>query len=488
MAKSKSSSKKKSASANNQHLSPVEFLRRKARELPLGKCYLGKDSDENGLCTAIVTRIRPSGNVVACFYVVDTYCFGLTDSFCRVNLGPGEWSEMLKASTDKYKLEETPYEFIHNLIYGAIEFAEEAELEPTNTFDVTEYMLDEDTDSIPIVPVEFGRNGKHYLNVRSYTPESSNIISTLSEVLGDKFEYEVSDPHAPFELRYKPEKASDYPLEPFSYDYPEYPATLDVKHPEIAGAFMDPANLYSLPAEIKELLLSLPANEAAADIAAIILHTIGSTYRDIIENPDEAIPDASLIHSLVFLTALRSDEALDALTELIHQSDDFIEAHLGDLATDLLPQAFYQSSLGHTDRLAALLDVPGIPSFNRFFLFKALALHIKNNPEWRNDGLEIMRAHLRRLAGDLHATRACDAEYVGLIMAVLLDLKAMELLPDIKKIFDTGLVDIDISGDYNSISADFGNAEISVNELRESSIEQLYALLERCRIINDSLV
>ncbi|MBD5275177.1 MAG: hypothetical protein HDS37_03625 [Bacteroides sp.] len=57
--------------------------------------------------------------------------------------------------------EEISYAEAHNLIYGAIEFAEEADIEPYGDFNVAEYILEEDTDKLPLIEYDYGKDGKH---------------------------------------------------------------------------------------------------------------------------------------------------------------------------------------------------------------------------------------------------------------------------------------------------------------------------------------
>ena len=52
---------------------------------------------------------------------------------------------------------------VHNWIYGAIAWANEAGISPHKSFSVTQYMLEEDTEDIPLIEYEFGCNGKHRL-------------------------------------------------------------------------------------------------------------------------------------------------------------------------------------------------------------------------------------------------------------------------------------------------------------------------------------
>ena len=60
------------------------------------------------------------------------------------------------------------YDEAHNCIYGAIAFAEEAGIEPDKSFKITQYMLDEDDDNIPLIEYKYGKDGKHTLLTSSF--------------------------------------------------------------------------------------------------------------------------------------------------------------------------------------------------------------------------------------------------------------------------------------------------------------------------------
>jgi tetratricopeptide (TPR) repeat protein len=47
----------------------------------------------------------------------------------------------------------------HNIIYGAVEFALENDIEPDDSFILTEMILEEDDERIPLIDIEFGHNG-----------------------------------------------------------------------------------------------------------------------------------------------------------------------------------------------------------------------------------------------------------------------------------------------------------------------------------------
>ena len=74
-------------------------------------------------------------------------------------------------------------EYAQNLIYGAIEWAEDAGFEPPKAFNVLEYLLD-DVEDIPYVDIKFGRDGKYFF-APGKDDDQKKIIETLNKNIGE---------------------------------------------------------------------------------------------------------------------------------------------------------------------------------------------------------------------------------------------------------------------------------------------------------------
>ncbi len=179
MAKKK---QKKGGQQGQQFLSPDEYVKQRARTLVIGKCYVSEDIEKAGEGHVIVSRRHTGGKVSVAFYLVDIWCVGVKDSYYRLRMEDYEFEEMI----EEYRLgiRECSYEEAHNRIYGAIAFAEEAGIAPDKSFNVTKYMLEEDTDDIPLIEYEYGREGKHTLITRNNL-EASRYLPLLKKNLGE---------------------------------------------------------------------------------------------------------------------------------------------------------------------------------------------------------------------------------------------------------------------------------------------------------------
>lgn len=182
--------KKQSQGGGQQFLSPEQYVRQRVRTLPMGKCYITDTLlDVGGMCHVVVTRQHNGGRISMALFMVDMFCVGVKESFYRLRLEPKELDDMLDTGGVGFSFNECSYEEAHNRIYGAIAFAEEGGIKPDKSFLLTKYFLEEDTDDIPIIDYEYGKNGKHLLVCDSEL-EASKYLPALRKTLGeDGFTY-----------------------------------------------------------------------------------------------------------------------------------------------------------------------------------------------------------------------------------------------------------------------------------------------------------
>ncbi len=460
-------------------LSPARFMREKARQLPLGKCYVNSDWQEAGMADVVVTRVRPSGNIVLGLFLVDTFCLGVKAVLYRDNMVDYEFDEFLQQYKSGFDNEEITYEEAHNIIYGALSFAEEAGIEPCKDFYTASYVLEEDTDDVPLIEYEFGRDGKHFLIVGPDGIERL-YIPILKERLGDNFDFLFElDPDDDFD----DDEYGNNSSEEYTYQYPEYPQTLEVKHQFIADELFSENNMMVLPREVIERILALPHDEVAEDLRRIVMYEIGQTYRDINDGVLVEAENDSILHSLLLFMALGVPAGIEPVLEIMRQSEAFMDALLGDVLTPMIVhQALYACGKDNADAIEAYLYEPGLWWFFRYEAVVALAMIAYNEPSRRGEILEVFRRLLNMMTENLPARRCCDGTFAGLVVSALMDINAVELLSEIKTMFDTGYVDCGAAGNYAVVELEIGTPNGHVaEELKPASIFKMYEELDRMR-------
>ena len=183
--------KNKSKQNQFQLLSPEKYIRLKARNLPIEVCYVSDDwKDERGaVAEVIVVRRHAGGNYTFGVYVVDTLCLGVKHSVYRFNVPPDEYDDFVERTATDCGIK-ISYNEAHNFIYGAIAFAEEFGIKPDKSFALTQYILEEDTEEIPLIEYKYGRGGRPHL-VPETSLEASKYIPILEESTGGDFGLEI---------------------------------------------------------------------------------------------------------------------------------------------------------------------------------------------------------------------------------------------------------------------------------------------------------
>lgn len=181
----KSNNKRKKAAKPAGQLSPQQYLKQRATQLPKGKWYINKKWQTSGLAAICATRIMSSGNLLFGTYLVDVFCLGVKDAGFRFNLNALDAYDEIMERYELMDLEpiEIDPDLAQNIIYGAIEYAEKLGFHPHKDFDITEYILDP-ADEVPFMEVEFGKDGKpFYISGPFDNPEL--ILRKLKLAVGD---------------------------------------------------------------------------------------------------------------------------------------------------------------------------------------------------------------------------------------------------------------------------------------------------------------
>ena len=95
----------------------------------------------------------------------------------------------------------------------------------------------------------------------------------------------------------------------------------------------------------------------------------------------------------------------------------------------------------------------GLYSFAKSYIPEAVAMIAMKQPERRNEVLEWFRELLIFATDTIAEPKYVDSTLAGEIVSCVIDIKAKELLPEIKALHDTGRVDIGNNGPYEEVES-----------------------------------
>lgn len=182
------------AKKSNQQplLSPENYIRQKARNLPVYECRVNPDWKEVGSASVMIARRHANGNLTFATYLVDVLCLGVKNTYYRFNAEESEYTELLE-SMEELEMEVCDYVLVHNLMYAAIEFASDYGFKPAKEFtSVTQYLLEEDTDEIELMEIECGEEGRPvYVITDDCTDLEINQTLSMLEKTAGKGNFDV---------------------------------------------------------------------------------------------------------------------------------------------------------------------------------------------------------------------------------------------------------------------------------------------------------
>lgn len=462
--------KKKKGAPVQQALSPEKYIQTKCRNLPVVECLIGENWQEVGMATIVVARRHTNGNYTLGIYLVDTFCLGLKDSVYKFNITEEEYEEYKELLSVSSGMLVISYNEAHNIIYGAIAYAEELGIQPCKDFSLTQYLLEEDTDEIPLIEYTFGKDGKPCLIVASAL-EGSRYLPVIESAIGDDFRYFIQGNEYVFE-------DNDYPIVEYAYVHPEYPQELNLTHQELQLLFNEENDTF-LNKEDIDALLALPRETLVADLEHIVRSEIGKANRKIDANLMNEDCLGALTHALILLAELESEKSLDTVLEVMRQSPDFMDVMFGDTAPDILPYVLYHVGRNQLSVIFEYLKEPWLETFFKVFVFDMAKGIIQLQPERRDELIGWWRDIMNWFVTQENNTGIFDGVLLGMMMFELEVVKAIELLPEMEQLFDTNKIDLEYTGDYDEIMKKIKSNTPSLEPFAEMDIYEWYANYHR---------
>lgn len=164
-----------------------------AREYPIMGCWVMADWKENGITPVIVAREQTPDTVLFANFLLDLYCLGVKDVLVETDSSRKRFERKLPTMCHGVP-QEVSAEFAHELIYGAIEYAEKYGFNPHPDFtrELADHVLDAPDAHPRNSKIEFGKDGKPLFIAGPYDNEYkvNQVMNTLMRTAGEgNFDY-----------------------------------------------------------------------------------------------------------------------------------------------------------------------------------------------------------------------------------------------------------------------------------------------------------
>lgn len=354
-----------------------------------------------------------------------------------------DYESLIEQLSGSVNVERVSYEEAHNRIYGSIAFAEDAGIEPCRRFDIAQSVLEEDTDDVPLIEYEYGRNGKHFL-VAHNQKELDYFLPILLANLGEgNFDFIIKD---------EDDEDDDVEEVP-QYTYRStriFPEKLNVENPRVLEIIRQ--ERYLTDDEVDELL-AMPHDSLRRDLEATILYALGLWWRE--PDFDKYEFCDAVFHAVVVLGVVGDENSLDPVLETLRMSPDFYDKVFGDIGQGVFVPALLCAGRNQFDVLMSFMKEVGIYNLNKYYVPCAVR-HLALESGLRDEAVEWFRQLLNDIIVDFPSAEYTDAPLNGFIVSEILFLGDRSSLPQIKKLYDLGFVDSSIAGKYPRLEETFG--------------------------------
>jgi hypothetical protein len=209
-------------------------------------------------------------------------------------------------------------------------------------------------------------------------------------------------------------------------------------------------------------ILSLPYESLVSDLKNVLGDSICRyEYFKKLYDADRYDEDklSFAIHAFYLLGELHARESLPVIFETFSQGEDFLEFWYGDHLPGNLWEPLYYISEQQLGALKDFMFAPNIDTYSRSAVSHCVGQIGLHQPDRREEIVDWFRDVFSHLSEASLNDETIDSDFIGLAICSALDLRATELLPEIKSLFDIGYVNESICGYFNEIEQEIFKPE-----------------------------
>ena len=254
----------------------------------------------------------------------------------------------------------------------------------------------------------------------------------------------------------------------------EIKPSLDVKpiefaHPEIKVLYEYDMRI---PQEKLSEILALPRTSLIADLEHVMDDAV-ARFSEFAEC-DEYEKCGFVLHAILLLMELKSVDSLPKILSFLEYDDEFLDLWIGDHKTETIWQCIYKLGGSNTDLLKQFLVKPGVDTYSKLAVSDALSQMCLYHVERRDEIQQIYREVFQTFIDADVDDNLIDSDFLGLCLCDILDCQFVDLLPQIKIMFEKKYITNGFAGDYEKVAQNMCDPNARRRKKEIFSIFQLY--------------
>lgn len=264
----------------------------------------------------------------------------------------------------------------------------------------------------------------------------------------------------------------------FPVQEPEYVAPQPPEYFELAPFFHPEIELIlketqTFTTDHIDILMAFPRETAIKDLEQALYRSLFADYDDYndYDTDNNGTTHYSVPHIIWFLYAFEATESVHLVKYLLQMDTEFINHWFGDTFVEDTWFMFYLILKDNPQPLIDILYQPNLQSYPKTALIYAMEQLAYHNPENRNKVITWLSEILQFQSDNYKDRNIHDTSFASYLEDAALHLKAIELLPLLKKMHKQGCIDEEHQGDYHKVEeemkrVDFKTPKVDLPELK----------------------
>ncbi len=219
-------------------------------------------------------------------------------------------------------------------------------------------------------------------------------------------------------------------------------------------------NDFSLDKKIIVEILSLPRQSLIEDLNKVLEDSIIRFNHFKSEADSEGFDDMTysfVIHALFILSEIEATESLGNILEVLRQHSDYIELFIGDILTEYMWIALYNTASSQLEICKQFMLEPGIYTYNKTVISEMVSQIALYQPKRKDEITRWFHDVLRFFLNSKSEDNVIDSDLIGILVNDILDFNGTALIPKIEELYKKEIVDLNSCGDIKEVKEHFTN-------------------------------
>lgn len=198
-------------------------------------------------------------------------------------------------------------------------------------------------------------------------------------------------------------------------------------------------------------IFDLPRTSLIADLEKIVEDSM-KRWVDLEATDYEEDTHEFTLHALYFLSALKAEDSLQKVLNLLRMGEEFTDYWFGDWIEDIFHPTLYALGEGQLDQLQAFAVEENIKNFNKILVCWVVSQVALHQPHRRAEVVQWYQTVFQTFLDNPDNEDLIDTTFLSFAIVQVVNFRGIELLPLIEQLFALEWIHDNVGGDLEEVT------------------------------------